>query len=84
MPNPKHSNQDRPPSEPRRVMRLPETLRIAGVCDMTLRRQEAKGLFPKRFKLFPETGDNGAVRHDFDEVMEHHERRLASRSEPAS
>ncbi len=63
----------------RRVMRLPETTRVAGACDMTLRRWEAAGSFPKRFKLSPDSGAFGAVAHDYDEVQEWRKARLASR-----
>ncbi len=63
----------------RRVMRLPETTRVAGACDMTLRRWEEAGTFPRRFKLSPNSGPFGAVAHDYDEVQEWRKERLASR-----
>ena len=63
----------------RRVMRLPETTRVIGLCDMTLRRLEAAGTFPRRFKLNPDGGHFGAVAHDYDEVQEYIEKRRASR-----
>ena len=63
----------------RRVMRLRETTRTAGACDMTLRRWEEAGTFPRRFKLDPNSGPFGAVGHDFNEVQEHLEKRRASR-----
>ncbi len=68
----------------RRVMRLPETTRVAGACDMTLRRWEAAGSFPKRFKLSPDSGAFGAVAHDYDEVQEYIEKRRASRDTEAA
>ena len=68
----------------RRVMRLPETTRTAGVCDMTLRRREKAGTFPRRFKLDPNSGPFGAVGHDFDEVQENLEERRASRDTEAA
>ena len=49
----------------RRVMRLPETTRVIGLCDMTLRRLEAAGTFPRRFKLNP---DGGLEEHDIPTV----------------
>ena len=52
----------------RRVQRIPETERQTGLCNMTLRRLEAKGLFPKRHKLAPDSGTFGAVGHFSDEV----------------
>ena len=63
----------------RRVMRLPETTRTVAACDMTLRRWEKAGTFPRRFKLDPNSGPFGAVGHDFDEIQEHLEKRRASR-----
>ena len=68
----------------RRVMRLPETTRVAGACDMTLRRMERAGTFPKRFKLNPDGGPFGAVGHDHGEVMEWIEGRRASRDTEAA
>ncbi len=67
----------------RRVMRLPETTRVAGACDMTLRRWEAAGSFPRRFKLSPNSGPFGAVAHDYDEVQQWRVERLASRATEA-
>ena len=68
----------------RRVMRLPETTGTVGACDMTLRRWEKTGTFPKRFKLNPEGGRFGAVGHDFTEVMQWIEERRASRETEAA
>ena len=68
----------------RRVMRLPETCRTAGVVDMTLRRMEKAGTFPKRFKINPDGGLFGAVGYDYDEVQEWVEKRLASRDGEAA
>ena len=68
-----------PSPAPRRLMRLPETTRTAGTVDMTLRRMEKAGTFPKRFKINPDNGPFGAVAHDYDEVQEWVEKRLASR-----
>ncbi len=63
----------------RRVMRLPETTRSVGLCDMTLRRLEKAGTFPRRFKLNPDGGPFGAVAHDHAEVQQWIQERLASR-----
>ena len=68
-------------STARRISRLPETLRAVGTCDMTLRRWEKAGTFPKRFKLNPDSGQFGAVGHDYDEVQEYIEKRRASRNQ---
>ena len=68
----------------RRVMRLSETTQVVGACDMTLRRWEESGTFPRRFKLSPDSGKFGAVGHDFHEVMEYMEYRRASRSTEAA
>ncbi len=64
---------------PRRLMRLPETCRTASCVDMTLRRMERAGTFPKRFKINPDGGPFGGVAHDYDEVQEWVEKRRASR-----
>ena len=69
----------KPNSTARRLMRLPETTRTAGACDMTLRRMEKAGTFPIRFKINPDGGPFGAVAHDYDEVQEWVKKRLASR-----
>ena len=67
--------------EPQRVLRIKQTVEIAGVTDMQLRRWEAAGTFPKRFKLNPDSGKHGAAGHDYSEVMEWLAERRASRSE---
>ena len=66
-------------STTRRVMRLSETTKVVGTCDMTLRRWEEAGSFPRRFKLNPDGGPFGAVGHDYGEVMEWIDDRRASR-----
>ena len=65
-------------------MRLPETTRVVGACDMTLRRWEEAGTFPRRFKLNPNGGVFGAVGHDCGEVMQWIEERRASRDTEAA
>ncbi len=69
----------KPNSTARRLIRLPETTRAVGACDMTLRRMEKAGIFPRRFKINPDSGPFGAVAHDYDEVQEYIEKRRASR-----
>ncbi len=71
-------------STARRVMRLPETTRVSGYCDMTLRRLELAGTFPRRFKLNPDGGPFGAIGHDYGEVMQWIEGRRASRDTEAA
>ncbi len=73
-----------PNSATRRVMRLPETTKIVGVCDMTLRRWELAGTFPRRFKLNCDGGPYGAIAHDYDEVQAWIAERRASRDTEAA
>ncbi len=75
----KNTPQKAPPSPEPRTVRLPETERITGLCDMTLRRLEEAGKFPRRFKLNPDGGPYGAVAHDYGEVLSWLESRRASR-----
>lgn len=65
----------------RRVIRQPETSRIAGFCDMQLRRMEEVGNFPKRFKLNRQGGPYGAVGWDLAEIEQWIDQRRASRDE---
>ena len=46
-----------------RLMRLPETSRLVGLCNMSLWRMEKLGRFPKREKIDPSLGRYGAVGH---------------------
>jgi predicted DNA-binding transcriptional regulator AlpA len=55
-----------PPDE---VVRQPEISRIVGLCDMSLRRMEKAGAFPKRFKLNALSGPYGGVGWSRVEVM---------------
>ncbi len=71
-------------STARSVMRLSETTQVVGTCDMTLRRWEEAGSFPRRFKLNPDGGPFGAVGHDYGEVMEWIDDRRASRHTEAA
>jgi predicted DNA-binding transcriptional regulator AlpA len=67
-----------------RIIRQPETSKVAGYCDMQLRRMEAAGLFPQRFKLNPEGGPYGAVGWDLIEIEEWIEARRRSRDAAGS
>lgn len=53
-----------------RVLRPAQTAALVGVTGMTLTRWEKAGLFPRRFKLVPNSGPFGAVGHDYAEVMQ--------------
>ena len=66
-----------------RVVREPECFEISGLCNMQRRRLEARGLFPKRFKLAPDSGPYGAVGWHYGELMEWVAERLASRRQTA-
>jgi predicted DNA-binding transcriptional regulator AlpA len=52
-----------------RNIRAPLIDEITGTTDMTRRRLEAIGKFPKRFKLSALSGKFGGVAWDYDEVM---------------
>ncbi len=71
------------PSDDDAVIRQPETSRLAGYCDMHLRRLEDVGDFPKRFKLNPKSGTYGAVGWSRREVMAWIAERRASRQAAA-
>jgi len=91
MPNLNHLNSALPgelqsaiPPAARRVLRVSETAALVGYCNMQLLRMEQAGLFPKRFKLNPEGGKNGAAGHDYGEVMAWIAERMASRDTEAA
>jgi predicted DNA-binding transcriptional regulator AlpA len=44
-----------------RFVRKPEVLARVGACDESIRRWERKGKFPKRIRLDPSAGRQGAV-----------------------
>ena len=44
-----------------RILRPKEVCKIVGACNVHLRRLEAAGKFPPRFKLFEDSGEYGAV-----------------------
>ena len=61
------------------IIRQPETSRLTGYCDMSLRRMEKDGTFPSRFKLNPNGGLYGATGWSRREVMTWIAERRASR-----
>ena len=77
--NPTNANAAAPAESQRRVLRPSETARLTGFSNMHLSRMEKAGNFPKRFKLNPNGGPNGAAGHDSQEVMAWLTARLASR-----
>ncbi len=66
------------------VLRPQQTATLIGVHDVTLRRWESAGSFPKRFKLCPDSGPYGAVGHDRAEVEKWLEVRRGSRDTEAA
>ena len=48
-------------NHPDRIVRTAEAELLTGYCDVHLRRLEARGEFPKRFKLSNAGGEYGAV-----------------------
>ena len=56
--------------DPKRIMRLPETTRLVGLCNMSLWRKEQDGRFPKREKIDPSAGRYGAVGHRRGRVLQ--------------
>ena len=46
-----------------RILRLTETTKRVGFCGAHIARLEKAGLFPKRFKMNPDSGKYGAVGH---------------------
>ena len=66
-------------SASRLLLRPLEVAELVGVTTMSLMRWEADGTFPRRFKLNPNSGKNGAVAYDRAEVEEWLEERRASR-----
>ena len=68
---------------PDRIVRPSEAEKLTGYCDVHLRRLEARGEFPKRFKLTEDSGPYGAVGWLLSDIMAWMERRAASACEPA-
>jgi predicted DNA-binding transcriptional regulator AlpA len=69
----------------RRIYRLPN-LREIGITysDVHLRRLEARGAFPKRFKLVPGSGPHGSVGWNVPEVDAYLESLIAARDTEAA
>lgn len=66
-----------------RIIRPAEAEKLTGYTGTHLRRLEVKGLFPKRFKLNPESGPFGAVGWLESDIEVWMEARAASRGPQA-
>ena len=67
-----------------RIYRLPQVLEMTGIgSDMQLRRMEARGDFPKRFKISPNSGVYGATGWLASEVEAYIKARANSRETAA-
>ena len=51
---------------------------MVNTCDVHLRRMEADGKFPRRFKLFDDTGPYGAVGWRLSDIQDWIEARAAT------
>ena len=58
-----------------RLYREPDLRNRDGYSNQHRRRLEAEGKFPKRFKLVEDSGQQGHIGWDADEVDEHYRRR---------
>jgi len=65
-----------------RLYRPAQTVELVGLSNMHLLRMERAGRFPKRFKLNPDAGTNGASAHLAEEVDAWIAERAASRDVP--
>ena len=63
---------------PDRIVRPVEAEKLTGYCDVHLRRLEARGEFPKRFKLCANGGPYGAVGWRLSSIMEWMDERAAT------
>ncbi len=63
-----------------RIVRPAEAEKLTGLCDVHLRRLEATGEFPGRFKLVDNSGKYGAVGWRLSDIEAWIERRAASAS----
>jgi len=66
-----------------RIIRPAEASKLTGFTGVHLRRLEEKNLFPRRFKLNPESGKFGAVGWLESDIETWMEARAASRGVPA-
>ena len=67
-----------------RIVRIAEAEKLAGYHDVHLRRLEARGEFPRRFKLSENSGPYGAVGWRLSDIEAWIERRAASACEPTA
>ena len=67
------------PSTEDQVLRDPDCEILTGLGNMQRRRLEARGVFPLRFKLCPDSGPFGAVGWWKSEVLEYLHQRAATR-----
>jgi len=65
-----------------RIVRPAEAENLSGYCNVQLMRLEAKGEFPKRFKLANNTGPYGAVGWRLSDIQAWIERRAATARRP--
>ena len=65
-----------------RIVRPTEAETLTGYCDVHLRRLEARGEFPKRFKLAKNSGPYGGVGWRLSDIQAWIEQRAASAGEP--
>ncbi len=65
-----------------RIVRTAEAEKLSGYCNVQLMRLEAKGEFPKRFKLANTTGPYGAVGWRLSDIQAWIERRAATARRP--
>ena len=64
-----------------KILRSPAVERATGFCGERIRQLENAGLFPKRFKLTPGSGQNGAVGWLASEIEAWMRERAATRDE---
>ncbi len=62
-----------------RILRDPEVERMTGLSSERRRQLERIGVFPKRFKVVPGSGQNGATGNLESEVEEYIQERAADR-----
>ena len=65
-------------NHPDRIVRPREAEQLTGYCDVHLRRLEAQGKFPKRFKLTPGSGPYGACGWLMSTIQRHIAERAAA------
>ncbi len=65
-----------------RIVRTAEAGKLSGYCNVQLMRLEAKGEFPKRFKLAEDSGLYGAVGWRLSDIQGWIERRAATARRP--